>query len=183
MPRATDNTPAFSTRPHPLFIFFFPIRQYASILLFTLCAWLAVMVFAWAGFGELGVEGSSILLAGLGALAVRVVWAALQWVVRRYGVEEPDEGPPTVFGAVGVLNRTRSEVPVDGLRNIVVDKPFFQRILGIGSVGFASAGTGGYEVVWRIVGDPDALASRVRLAQHVGDEDRADTPADGGQHG
>ncbi len=151
------------TRPHPLFVVFFPIRQYAGIALFTLCAWLAVMVVRWAGFGDVGVSEGSVLLAGGGAMLARVVWAVLQRAVRGYGVEARDGETPVVYSVVGVLNRTRSEVAIDGLRNVVVDRPFVQRLFGLGSVGFATAGTGGYEVVWRIVGDPQKFADEVRV--------------------
>lgn len=150
-------------RPHPLFVIFFPIRQYAGIAVFTLCIWLVVMLFRWAGFSDVGVRAGSALLVGVVAMVARVVWAVLQWAVRVYGVEERAGETPVVYSVVGVLNRTRSEIGIDGLRNVVVDRPFVQRLFGLGSVGFATAGTGGYEVVWRIVGDPQKCADRIRV--------------------
>jgi hypothetical protein len=174
MPHDAPSERGFRARPHPLFILFFPVRQYAGIALLTLCAWLGVMVFRWAGLGELviggrAVGGGLILLIGAGLVLVRLVWAILQWATRGYGIEDTDagsgSGASVVYSVVGVLNRTRSEARADALRNVVVDKPFFERVFGLGSVGFATAGTAGYEVVWRIVGNPEAFAARVRVAQ------------------
>ena len=170
MPHDAPSERGFRVRPHPLFIFFFPVRQYAGIALLTLCAWLAVTVFRWAGMDELvvggrAIGGGTVLPIGAGLGLIRFVWAVLQWATRGYGIEEAQGGAPVVYSMVGVLNRTRSEARADALRNVVVDKPFFERIFGLGSVGFATAGTGGYEVVWRIVGKPESFAARVREAQ------------------
>lgn len=149
-----------TVRPHWLFVVFFPIRQYAGIALLTLIVWLGLAVWGWSGFRAPLAPGRVILI-GSGVVVVRLVWAVLQWATRVYGVETPDDRGPVVFSVVGVLNRTRSEVRADVLRNVVVDKPFFQRLLGLGSIGFATAATSGFEVAWVIVERPGALAARV----------------------
>ena len=156
MAARADTTGGFAVRPHPLFVLFFPARQYIGIALFTLCACLAVVLWGWVGFGGSvpGVRPATLAGLGAGVITLRLVWAVLQWATRAYGVETPSGGGVIVFSVVGVLNRTRSDVRVDALRNVVVDRPFFQRLVGLGSVGFATAGTGGYEVVWRATTSP-----------------------------
>ena len=156
-----DHAREFATRPHPLFVLFFPARHYAWIAGVTAIAWFALLALRRVDIDP--VAEATILRIGAAGLAIRFVWAVLQWATRSYGVEAGTDGE-LVFSAVGVLDCTRSEVRLGDVRNVVVDRPFVQRVLGVGSVGFATAGTGGFEVVWRVVGDPTGRAARVRAA-------------------
>ncbi len=166
---SADATPGgvFTLRPHPLFVVFHPLRQYAGIAVLGACAWLGVSAWRWAGLeSDAAPAARSDLVAGGIALAARFVWAVLEWACRAYGVAD-ERGTTVIWSEIGVLNRTRSTVPLDRLRAVVVDQPFVQRLLGIGTVGFASAGTDGFEVVWRLVGGPKQAASRVRDPQEA----------------
>lgn len=156
----------FVVRPDALFIVFFPLRQYAGILLFTAFAWLATMAWAWSGVG-VPIAGARVMVAGGVVLGVRLVWAVLQWATRAYGLDGGGTAPGGVgrlWSSFGVLDRRTNEIGLRGLRSISVDRPFLQRLCGVGSIGFASAGTEGFEVVWVIVRDPEGLVDRVRRA-------------------
>lgn len=148
-----------TVRPHWMFVVFFPIRQYAGIAMLSLCAWLGLVVWGWAGFRAPAAPGLAWLIGG-GAFLARLVWATLQWATRAYGLSDGGR----LWAAFGVLNRRRNEVGVEQVRSVSVDKPFFQRLLGLGSIGFATAATSGFEVAWVIVADPDGLAARVGSA-------------------
>ena len=163
-----------TVRPHWMFVVFFPIRQYAGIAVLSLCAWLGLVVWGWAGFQAPAPPGLAWVLGG-GAFLARLVWAILQWATRAYGLN----GEGRLWSAFGVLNRRRNEAGVEQVRSVSVDKPFFQRLLGLGSIGFATAGTSGFEVSWVIVADPDGLAARVGSADSRSSTGR---PESGGAH-
>lgn len=149
-------------RPHPLFVLLEPIRFYGWVAAACVFALLAVQAWAWLGLG--GAPGAaSIVFWSLMALALRFLWAVADWATRTYGLTEGPNGG-LVWAARGVLNRRRDELPIAAVRTMSVVKPIEQRLFGIGSVGFGSAGTSGYEVVWWIIGGPDRRLEEARAA-------------------
>lgn len=106
--------------------------------------------------------------SGLSGLVVRVTlllvalvlaWAFLDWLCRRYVLT--DRRAIVIFG---VLHQRMAELPLDRVQNVGVSKPLIPRLLGLGHVGLASAGTDGYEVVWRALARPEDRAREVRKA-------------------
>lgn len=88
-----------------------------------------------------------------------LVWAIFDWWCRRYVLT--DRRAIVVFG---ILHQRLAELPLDRVQNVGVSKPLLPRVLGVGHVGLASAGTDGYEVVWRAVAGPDESVRAVRRA-------------------
>jgi membrane protein YdbS with pleckstrin-like domain len=126
---------------------------------------IAGLVVALAGllvWGKLlghGVWGYGAQAAGFGVLllALQVTWNVLHFEARWYAVTEN-----RLMTIGGVLGRYSTEMPLDSVRGIVVVRPLLERLLGVGSVGFGSAATGGLEVFWIAVPEADRLADRVR---------------------
>lgn len=88
-----------------------------------------------------------------------LIWSMLDWLCRRYLLTE--RRAIVIFG---VLHQRVSELPLSRVQNVGVFKPLLPRLLGLGHVGIASAGTDGYEIVWRAFPHPDAGATQVREA-------------------
>lgn len=154
----TTGETSLVMRPHPLFVLLQPIRFYGGVAAACVFALLAVQAWAWVGFG--GAPGvASIVFWSLLVLALRFLWAVADWATRTYGLTDGQ-----IWAERGVLSRRRDELPVGSVRSMAVVKPIEQRLFGIGSVGFGSAGTSGYEVVWWIVGRPDARLHEARAA-------------------
>jgi len=61
----------------------------------------------------------------------------------------------------GLIARNESEIRITDVREVGVTQRVGQRLFGIGSVYFASAGTGGMEVTFEGVGDPHELKNYV----------------------
>lgn len=154
----TAAEPSLVMRPHPLFVLLQPIRQYVWIVAAGVFALLASRAWGWLGLGG-APGGGGIVFWMLVVLLVRFVWAVADWATRRYGMSGGQ-----IWAERGVLNRRRDELPFGTVRTMAVVKPIEQRVFGIGSVGFASAGTAGYEVVWSVVGRADARLKRAREA-------------------
>lgn len=143
-------------RPDPLFILLAPMGQLISIVVLALLGSAGVLTWRWAGFGP-GLGLGMLWLAGGLAALLRLGWAVLQWATRSYGVSGG-----SVWSARGVLNRRRDEFPLNRVQAIAVDQPILHRVFGLGTVGFASAGTLGYEVVWYLVRNPKEAGERVK---------------------
>lgn len=108
--------------------------------------------------GSPGVAGRLHVVAWvLGAMVL--LWAVLGWLCRRYVLTE--RRAILIFG---VLHQRVAELPLERVQNAGVSKPLLPRLLGLGHMGLASAGTDGYEVVWRYMYRPDRRAKEVRQA-------------------
>ncbi|HHN78400.1 MAG TPA: hypothetical protein ENK11_06995 [Phycisphaerales bacterium] len=146
----------FVLRPHPLMIVVGPLGQLTAIALTGAAFGAGVWVWRWAGLGP-GVQTPVIILLTALVMLARLVWAVADWAARVYGLTGG-----TVWAQRGVLHRRRDELPIAKVQSVALDRPLPARLLGLGTLAFASAGTAGYEVVWYIIGNPDERLRRVR---------------------
>ncbi|WZO97547.1 PH domain-containing protein [Isosphaeraceae bacterium EP7] len=64
----------------------------------------------------------------------------------------------------GILSKRLSDIRNEDVRNIQLNQSFFQRILGVGSVGISSSGQSGVEI--DVAGIPDPEQVRALLNQY-----------------
>ncbi|MBZ0171092.1 MAG: PH domain-containing protein, partial [Phycisphaerales bacterium] len=161
-PRPTDDGAGrgmgLVMRPHPLFILLRPLKHVAWVALLCLIAVLGVKTWLWAGLGT-GPSVWMMLFAGGLLVLARLLWAVAEWATRTYGLTNG-----VVWAEHGVLNRRRDELPLTRVQSMALDRPLLPRVLGLGSIGFATAGTSGYEVVWLLIGKPSERLREVRGA-------------------
>lgn len=93
----------------------------------------------------------------LGLLIARVVWQAIWNACARYELTTL-----RVRATEGVFSRFGAEIPLARIQNTFLSKSFLERLAGIGTIGVASAGTGGIEVVWSMIDDPEGVLAKVR---------------------
>ena len=96
---------------------------------------------------------------------VRLFIAVLQWACRHYILTDR-----RVIRIRGVLTVDIFQSTLGRLQNTFVTMTLVQRILGLGDVAFATAGTGLVEAVWSYCRNPLAVHQRVMS--------QANTPAD-----
>ena len=76
-----------------------------------------------------------------------------------------------VLALRGILDRYHVDIPLERVQSTEVLRPFVERVFGVGTIVFSSAGLFGSAVSWRIVSDPDDLlgeARRLMQARAVG---------------
>jgi uncharacterized membrane protein YdbT with pleckstrin-like domain len=66
---------------------------------------------------------------------------------------------------LGLIARNTSEVEVSDVRNVQIKQRPIARMLGIGDVGISTAGQSGFEIVFKGVADPQAVAELIRNAR------------------
>lgn len=96
---------------------------------------------------------------GLWVIGLRLGWAVLQWMGRCYVLTDR-----RVLRQRGVLNIQVFECALDRLQNTFIQRTLVQRILGIGNILFATAGTGAVEAMWQHVRDPGDVHRQVTRA-------------------
>jgi dephospho-CoA kinase len=121
-------------------------------------AWGAAAVSALDPLGAGFVVGW-VVLAVVVWCAARVVYEVLLRWSRVYTIEGDD-----VTATSGVLHRTRAQVPLRNVQQVIVDKTLGERLLGMGTVLISSAGSQRIDVAWVMVPRPDALLELVRAA-------------------
>lgn len=89
----------------------------------------------------------------------RLVVAALQWVSRLYVLTNR-----RVMCVRGVLNVDIFECQLTRIQNTFLSLTIYERALGLGTIGFATAGTGGVEAAWENINHPLEVHERVRAA-------------------
>ena len=129
--------------------------------------WLAAGLLAAWGIEALGVF--DLPLRPLAAVAVtlavgRVIVAALQWLARIYVLTEA-----RIIRVKGVLWVRVFECSLSRIQNTALSLPLAQRVLGVGTLHFATAGTAGMDATWLVISRPrevhEIVAECVRRAQ------------------
>ncbi len=141
------------------------LRPSLWFILIRALPWLlgAFAVWRWGGWG-LRSAGWPVWAARLEAWALTVAvlalgWYFLEWLSRAYVLTER-----RLIAVAGILFQSISEAPLRDVRTLAVTRSLIERILGLGSLGAGTAGTGAYEVVWVMLARPDAVLARVRRA-------------------
>lgn len=92
--------------------------------------------------------GAAVLIAAIALMAL-LLWNALVRRAERYTLTRK-----SVIWESGVLHRVRVEAPIERIQNTVLSRSPVERVFGVGTLGVATAGTEGYEIVWRSIASP-----------------------------
>lgn len=77
----------------------------------------------------------------------------------------------------GILSKRRREIFFSDIRSADVDQGLIDRIVGVGRLGIATAGTSGYEIVVSNLVEAEAISGMITRARHGVDAPTA-TPAE-----
>ena len=130
-------------RPSLWYVVLWPLGSLLCIvgLVFAL-AWLTR--FHWAGWTEMQAFGLGLFLAG-----IRLGWQFLDWANRLYVLTDR-----RVIRRRGVFQVDVFEARLDRIQQTSVLQLVRERIFGLGSIAFATAGTSRLEAVWEAVRGP-----------------------------
>ncbi|MBX3322973.1 MAG: PH domain-containing protein [Phycisphaeraceae bacterium] len=90
---------------------------------------------------------------------VILVVAVLDWLLRRYILTDR-----RAISVRGILHQTVADVPLKQIQNIGLSRPLAARLVGIGHIGLATAGSDGWDLTWTHTRRPHALIAQVRKA-------------------
>ncbi|MBX3379310.1 MAG: dephospho-CoA kinase [Phycisphaeraceae bacterium] len=144
----SDERTVLSFRPSAASIVIRPIRPIVILVLGFAILWWFVPA------APQRTLGLAVLLA---LLILRVVWQAVWVACARYELTTL-----RVRATTGVFSRFGAEIPLARVQNTFLSRSFLERLAGIGTIGIASAGTGGIEVLWSMIDDPAGVLSKVR---------------------
>lgn len=135
------------------------------VVLILVVSLVTVGLLAW---GMTGVLWSRVLPAAGVAALVRLLWQAVVVICRRYVLTEK-----YVLRVSGVFNRGAATLPIERVQHVVLVRTLLERLTGTGTLGFATAGTGGIEIAWVTVDRPVQRIEEVRAVVERGRKDEA----------
>ena len=110
--------------------------------------------FEWTGWTESQAFGLGLLLAG-----IRLVWQFLDWMNRLYVLTDR-----RVIRRRGIFQVDVFEARLDRIQQTSVLRLVRERLFGLGTIAFATAGTGTLDALWEAVDDPFAVHQAVTQA-------------------
>lgn len=113
----------------------------------------AVADFATQFWSELPISGAQATrYAGLALAVLGLGYVGYEWLVERYRVESE-----VVSRSRGIIARSVDQLTLQDIRTVSMDQSLIARMLGYGTLRFASAGTAEEDVTFYRVKDPMQL--------------------------
>ncbi len=131
------------------------LESLTSLVVFALVAGLAAI--ALAAWRQWGAYSGAVLMYLAIAAGARLAWQGIVVACRRYMVTDR-----YVLRVAGVFSRAAASLPIGRVQHVVLHRTLLERLTGTGTLGFATAGTGGIEVAWVTIARPLARVREVR---------------------
>jgi hypothetical protein len=146
-----------SLKPDPAYIVLAPLWPLAGIgALAVLAAWAAGR---WPeSIGPWMTPLRSWVYGACAALAL-ITWRALDRAARRYILTDR-----RIISARGIFRRSVVDAPLESIQHVTVTRLVRERLTGLGTLGFATAGTAWVETHWLMVARPADRLAEVRRA-------------------
>ncbi|MEO0965648.1 MAG: PH domain-containing protein [Planctomycetota bacterium] len=106
-----------------------------------------------------GVYSDEAALAAAGVVSLRVFWQFLEWLSRAYVLTDR-----RIIRVRGVLTVQVFECSLGRVQHSEVVRILREQLFGLGTVTFSTAGTGGIEAAWEMVGRPFDVQQEVARA-------------------
>jgi hypothetical protein len=130
-------------KPSPWFILLEPLRSLTTLaVVFVVASWLSRFEFLTLGKREL--ISAFVVLGG-----IRLFWQFLEWLGCVYVLTDR-----RVIRVRGVLRIHVFEAPLKNIQHLTLYFSVRERLFGLGTLGFATAGTGVVEAYWRMIAKP-----------------------------
>lgn len=149
MHNAPSTPPEFVIRPSAAAIVLRPLPLLV----------IGVGVFAAAWLMPRSSTATWLMAAAFVIVVGRTIWEAIWRACARYELTATH-----VRSTHGVFSRFTVEIPLGRIQHSVLSKKLSERLAGVGTLGFASAGTDSVEVVWISVDQAEMVLDRVRSA-------------------
>lgn len=130
-------------KPSPLYILLSALPSLSAVAIVILAAlW-------FASLGFLPVTQTNLILVGFFLAALRLLWALLEWLSRVYVLTDR-----RVVRLRGVLRVHVFESPLKNIQHTAAVFTVRERLFGLGTITFATAGTAWIEAAWEMIARP-----------------------------
>ena len=141
-------------RPSPWYVVLSSLGGLLCIALVTFA--LAYVAKFMSQLPGIGWTDRQAFLLGLGLMALRLGWQLLEWVSRVYVLTDR-----RIICRSGVLRVFVFETQLKNIQHTSVFASLRERSLGLGTIGFATAGSHSFEAFWMMIRNPFAVQKKV----------------------
>ncbi len=139
-------------KPSPLYIILASLGSLVLIATLTLLlAYLSRLSLPKAAWSD-----NDAFLFGLTIAIIRLVWQGLEWWNQTYVLTDR-----RIIAIYGVLRRSYFHAPLQKIQHIAVVQTVRERVFGLGTLAFATAGSDGYDAAWLSLAHPFAVYKQV----------------------
>jgi hypothetical protein len=131
-------------RPSPLFIVLSSLAGLVAIIVVTL-----VLAYLGRSFPGIGWTDTQAFGLGLGLGALRLGWQSIDWWCRLYVLTDQ-----RIIRRMGVLRVAVFETELRNIQHTSVFRRMREQVCGLGSIGFATAGSDVFEAFWVMLSQP-----------------------------
>jgi uncharacterized membrane protein YdbT with pleckstrin-like domain len=121
----------------------------ASAIIAVTLAWASM--YEWSAWSEAGGISVGVIVA-----CARLSWAWLDWYTHVFVLTDR-----RVIARRGILRTALYEAPLVQIQNTVVVQSLRERIFGLGTIGFATAGRSTFDAFWEMVRRPFVVHGQV----------------------
>lgn len=151
--RAGDMLPAELLQPGEIIVLLIKPSPW-SIVLASLGSLAVIALVLAAGhwlynLGYLHINRRDLILLAVGAASIRLFWQFLEWLSRVYVLTDR-----RVVRVKGVLRVQVFEAPLSKIQHTSTHFSVRERMFSLGTIAFATAGTGAVEAAWEMIARP-----------------------------
>ena len=121
----------------------------ASAIIAATLAWAST--YAWSNWSEAAGIAVGVIVA-----VARLAWAWLDWSMHVFVLTDR-----RVIARRGILRTALYEAPLVRIQNTVVVQSLRERVFGLGTIGFATAGRSTFDAYWEMVRRPFVVHGQV----------------------
>jgi len=130
-------------KPSPLYVLLSSLASLSGVAIVILAAlW-------FASLGILPVTKTNLIILGVVLAGLRLLWGLLEWLSRVYVLTDR-----RVLRIRGVLRVNVFESPLKNIQHTSAIYSVRERLFGLGTITFATAGTAWTEAAWEMVARP-----------------------------
>ncbi len=144
---ADDEIVILMLRPSLLFVGLSSLASLTIIAVVTLTLALLTIRITWLPWSELAAYAMGAAVA-----TGRLLWQCLEWWGLVYVLTDR-----RVVRRAGVLQVSVFEAPLRNIQHTSIFQPFRERLFGLGSIGFATAGSDVFDAFWVMIRQPFAV--------------------------
>lgn len=130
-------------------LWYIPLSSIGSLVFIALITFMLAYMsrLPWVNWSDLLAFGFGLALA-----ALRLSWQALEWYSRVYVLTDR-----RIIRRMGVLRVAVFETQLKNIQHTSIFRSMRERIFGLGSIGFATAGSDVFEAFWEMINRPFAV--------------------------
>ena len=147
-----DEVILYIGRPSMLYVPLMSATSVASLVgLSFFLAWLSHYVQQWSG-----VSDTAIIVSGLSLCMVRLVWQTLDWYGRIHVLTDQ-----RLLTRTGVVRVNIFQTRLRNVQHTTIFCRMRERCFGLGTIAFATSGSGAFETFWLMVRNPVEVQRKV----------------------